>query len=321
MKKRNKFLFLGTLVLIFSIGCSNEKENKNLVEKNNTNITLINELKPISNSKTVYSIDTKNYKIDTLPKNYLKLTGKKRKIFLDFYIKYKLTLDSLKEEQKEYKNLLDKKIKTELEKIDYRGINQSELEKILYIQRLKLEKIALKEVEKQEENLTKRVEQVYERNQNKFKYPNTVELSFIVLKDKKKALSILNQMDIKNTKISEFSLLANKNSTDKKSRFTNGYAGYMTESSAGSKLFNIIWKYNKLGLIGEVLEKKDKFLLVFILKKIKAGKRTLSDVSEEIKEKLLHKKRNIWIAKRYQKIINSTKVKIYDSFENNQTFK
>lgn len=322
IKKSNSFLF-GILILIFSIGCSNEEENKKLVEKNSTQINknskLIDELKPIANSKIVYSINNKNYEIDALPKNYIELPGKARKFFLDSHIKYSLTLGSLLEEQKKYKKTLDKQIKNELDKIAYRGINQSELDKFLYIQRLKLEKIAIEEVANKEENLTQKIEKVYKRNKDKFKFSNTVELSFILLKDEKKALTLLNKMDVNKTNITEFSSFVKKNSLDAKSRSRNGYAGYMTEESAGAKLFNTIWSH-ELGLVGEVLEQEDKFLLVFIHKKIKSGERTLSDVYSEIKEKLLLKKRNQWIHRVYQKNIKIKKIIIYDSFEKNQTF-
>ena len=325
MKKRQNFVLFGILILIFSMGCSDEKENKNLVKKNissnnDDDIKLIKELSSISTSKIVYSINNKNYGIDSLPKTYIKLEGKARKVFLDFYIKYNLTLDSLKEEEREYKEILDKKIKIESDKIIYRGINQNELDKILYMQLLKLEQIAIEEVAKKEQNLTERIEKVYKKNQDKFKYPDTVELSFIVFKDNKKAVNILSEMGVKKINITEFSSFVKKNSVDTKSRLTSGYAGYMTEKSAGLKLFNDIWKQNNLGLIRKVLERDGKYLLVFIHKKIQAGERSLSDVSDQIKEKLLYKKRNIWISKLYQKNIKTKKVTIYDSFENNQTF-
>ena len=309
----NKNILLASLILVTSIGYANEKDDNKLID----------ELKPIINKKTgktVYSINNKNYEIDSLPKIYKSTLGLKRKRFLDLYLKYRLTLDSLQKEKLIYKKEIDKKIKSELDKIEYRGINQSALDKTVYTQKLTLEQIALEEVSKKEENLTQKIEQIYKNNQDKFKYPDTVELSLIVLKDKKKAEKILSDLNKTGITIKDFRDFASKNSIDRVSRMNDGYSGYMTKETAGEEIFNTVWNSSKLGLINKVLEKKKKFILIYTHKKIKAGVKTFDSVKEEIREKLLNNKKNRWIKDKFHEIIQKTKVKIYDNFENNQTF-
>ena len=320
----NKKLLLGTFLLIASIGCSNEKENKKILEKNTTSTTekikLIDGLKPVLDSKIVYSINDKKYGIDSLPQIYSNTSGLQRKRFLDLYLKYKLTLDSLKLEQSLYKKKINAKLKLELDRIAYRGINQNILDKTVYSQKLTLEQIALEEVSKKEENLTQKMTQIYKTNQDKFKYPNTIELSFIVLKDKKKAEYIFSALNKTKITIQDFGKFAFKHSIDRVSRVNDGYAGYMTKETAGEETFNTIWNSPKLGLVNQILEKNKKFLLIYTHKKIKANIKNFDSVKEEIREKLLNNNRNKWIKEKYHNVIQKTKVKIYDSFENNQIF-
>lgn len=327
MKKPNKIILLGTLLLNFSVGCSNEDNNKKnnlLIEKNQTktseNLKLIDELKPIIVDKTIYSINQKKYEIDALPALYKETSGKKRKVFLELYLNYKITLESLLKEQSIYKKEIDNKIKTELDKISYRGINQNILDKTLYIQKLTLEQIALEEVSKTEENLTQQIEKIYENNKDKFKYSDTIELSFIVFKDKENAEEILVELNQGKKTIEEFAISASKHSMDRPTRLNDGYAGYMSQESAGNELFKSIWSYPKLGLINKVLEKEKKFLLLYIHKKLDSGMKNLDSLKGEIQENLLDSKRKRWIKEKYIRLMEKTEIKIYDSFENNQTF-
>jgi len=327
MKKPNKIILLGILLLNFSVGCSNETNNKKndlLSEENQTktseNLKLIDELKPIVIDKTIYSINQKKYGIDSLPALYKKSSGKKRKVFLDLYLNYKITLESLLKEQNIYKKEIDKKVKIELEKIHYRGINQNILDKTLYIQKLILEQIALEEVSKVEENLTQQIEKVYQKNKSKFKYSDTIELSFIVLKDKQKAEKILKELNQGKKTIEEFAIFASKYSIDRQTRINDGYAGYISKESAGNELFKAIWSYPTLGLVNQIFEKEKNFLIIYIHKRFKSGIRNFDSVKDEIREKLLNVKKKRWIKKKYMKLIEETKIKIYDSFENNQTF-
>jgi len=326
MKIPNKFFLLGTLLLILSTGCSSEKENKkeSLVEDSKyetiASTELIKELKTTIPNKTIYSINNKNYQIDSLPNLYKEMSGKNRKLFLEAYLNYKVTLDTLIQEQNIYKKEIDEKIKKELEQISYRGINQNILDKTIYIQKLTLEKIALEEVSKKEENLTEKLAEFYANNRDKFKYSDNVEISFILLKEKNKAEAILKELNNTEITIHTFSKLASSNSIDPQTRINDGYAGYMSKDSAGDKLFDKVWSHSKLGLINEVLEKENKFLLIYIHKKIKSDIKIFDSVKDEIKEKLLRGKKNNWIKQKYNNLMEKTKIKIYDSFEDNQTF-
>ena len=310
---------LGAIILALIVGCSENqqqnKENNQSQEKKELSTDMSNEV-----INPLYAINNKEYDVKTLPLMYQNIKGQKRKLFLDKYINYKLTLDSLTKEQEIYQTQIDSNIKKELSFIADKGVVQDELIKTLLLQKITLETIGLEEVAKNRPSLDKEIDAFYKKHQKEYSYPNNIEISFIAVKDKNQSQELLNELKNKPFSIKKFALLAQENSLDIATGMNGGYAGFMTEEESGKTFFDTVWNIKKTGLVNHIIERDKRFFLIYIHKKNHANSSQLNQVKEDIREYLLKKARNKWIQLQYNKIMKTSKVKIFDSFEDNLTW-
>ena len=267
----------------------------------------------------LYSIDGKKYSVETLPKMYQDIPGKKRKLFLDTYLNYKLTLDRLVKEQVVYKNEIDSNIKKELDFLNYKGVELDELLDIVLRQKTTLETIALEESAKLKPTLQKEINNFYESHKQDYHYPDNIEISFITSKDENKTQKILNELGSANVSVKRFATFAKKYSSDIRTKIDGGYVGFLTEKEGGKDFFSQLWTYSKKGLVDKVIREGEVFYIIYIHDKKSAGMSQLKDVESDIREHILRKDKNKWIRLRYNDLIEKTKVEIYDSFEENLT--
>jgi len=310
---------LGAIILALIVGCSENqqqnKENNQSQEKKELSTDMSNEV-----INPLYAINNKEYDVKTVPLMYQNIKGQKRKLFLDKYINYKLTLDSLTKEQEIYQTQIDSNIKKELSFIADKGVVQDELIKTLLLQKITLETIGLEEVAKNRPSLDKEIDAFYKKHQKEYSYPNNIEISFIAVKDKNQSQELLNELKNKPFSIKKFALLAQENSLDIATGMNGGYAGFMTEEESGKIFFDTVWNIKKIGLVNHIIERDKRFFLIYIHKKNHANSSQLNQVKEDIREYLLKKARNKWIQLQYNKIMKISKVKIFDSFEDNLTW-
>jgi len=316
------FIFFTLLLFIF--GCTNNNENnaENKIdasfEEDNTQI-LSELLKEKFNY--LYSINDIDYSMDTLPALYTKVSGKKRKLFLDSYLNHKLVLDTLKKEQVKYKELIDLYIDRELKKRELHGLEPDSLEEKILTQDITLRTIAREELAKKESNLTAKIKQFYVDNKNDYIYPNHAEVSYIVSNDLNESQRILLELKKDKVTIKRFANFSKKNTLDVRLKAGGGYAGFVSEKLNGKEFFKPIWSSEKLGLVDKIFSKDEYFYIVYIHKKIGGGTSKFKDVKDDIRKHLIHKGFvNKWINLKFNQVLKKTKIKIYDSFDNNISF-
>lgn len=310
------------LIAFVMLGCDTPQSVKE------DNVTKSKELKNQEISKElevsivdyIYTIDGKKFGVDTLPKLYTKITGKKRKLFLEKYLNYTLSLNTLQAEQKEYKKQIDKYIKQEFEKKRYRGIILDELEKEILIKSITLRTIAREDMAKNRKNLDIKVQDFYTKNENKYRYEPNIEVSYIYFKKELKAKEVLSKLITKNVDITRFASFAREYSISKKMRFNSGYFGYLLEDKKHKEFFTELWKRKEIGFVDKVMKSNNIFILVYIHKKREAGVESFEEAKDTIRTNMLTKHVGVWINRHYRKIMKSTKVDIFDSFENNKSF-
>jgi hypothetical protein len=310
------YVFIAFMVL----GCDthiSKKESNVSIEKENQKIS-----KELEDSMVdyIYTVNGKKYGVNTLPSLYTKVSGKKRKLFIEKYLNYTLSLESLLEEQKKYKKEINRYIKQEFEKNRYRGIVLDELEKEILIKTITLRTIAREEMAKEIKDLDKKVKEFYSKNEKKYHYKRNIEISYIRRKDEKKIKDILAKLTKKKVDIRRFASFAKEYSLSKRMRFNSGYFGYLLEDKRHKEFFYELWKTKENGFVPRIIKSNESFMLVYIHQKRGVGLESFEDVKDTIRTDILSKRVGIWINRHYRKIMKNIIVDIFDTFENNKSF-
>lgn len=309
------------------LGCS-DTQGKKAIDTNSSvqktidpNNSKISEELLAQKVDILYTINDQKYSVKTLPSLYTKVSGKKRKLFLDTYLNHKLVLDTLEKEQTKYQSIIDKNIATELAKRKRYGVIPNTLEKEILTKITTLRTIAREELAIQDSNLSNKIKQFYADKEEEYVYPDHVEVSYIVSKDLNDSKQILSQLIQQNSSIQQFASFAKKHSLDPRLKAEGGYAGFVSETRSGKKFFKEIWDTNQTGLLQKVITKESHFYIVYVHQRINAGKSQLDDVKDDIRNYLINTSHvNLWIHSKFKTIMKQTKVEIYDSFEDNATF-
>lgn len=301
-----------------------KNESKTLKELNisSSNSTkLSNELASLVIEKSyIYTVNKKKYGIETLPSLYSKVSGSKRKLFLKNYLNHTLTLETLKEEQKTYRTQIDKHIHQKLSENSYRGILLNELEKEILIKSITLRTIAREDMAKDRKDLDKKVEKNYNDNKEKYHYNRNIEISYILFEKEKKAEEVLSKLVKESVTITRFSFFAKQYSLSRKMKFNGGYFGFLLEDEKNKDFFTKLWSMKKQGFINQVIPSDKFFMLVYIHQKRNEGIEGFEEAKDSIRTTILGKRVNLWINRKYNKIMKKNKVKIFDTFEDNKSF-
>ncbi len=266
----------------------------------------------------VFSINDINYTVNNLVKNYSSLSGKVRKKFLASYLNYKLTLDQIpKEIQNKYQDSINKKIEDKKSKLKEQAIKLNPSSERIMILKITLDTIGQEEASKSHKKLDKEIKEFYDKNIDKYNYPNYVTISHIVLKNEEQAkelLELIKQSSNPKEKLAEF---AYKFSGDVGSKGNYGYIGDVSAEVVGEKFFKKLWKSKESGIVEDIIqeEKSDFYHIVYMFKKQKAGVSKLEDVKNDIREYILQFDRRKWIREYYLKAKEKNKVKTFDTFK------
>ena len=324
--KKIKILGYGLIASVV-MGCDTPqsiKENNNSTTKEISKSISLENQKISEELKTsvvdyIYTINGKKYAVDTLPNMYTKVSGKKRKLFIENYLNYTLSLETLVEEQKKYKKQIDENIKQEMKKNRHRGIVLDELQREILLKSIALHTIAREEIAKDRKDLDKKIKEFYTKNEKKYIYKRNIEVSYIRLKDEEKAKEILSKLTKEKVDIARFASFAREYSISKKMKVNSGYFGYLLEDEKHKDFFTTLWK-SKDGFVNKILKSEDSFMLVYIHKKREAGVKGFKDAKDEIRTNMLIRSVRVWINRHYRKIMKKTKVDIFDTFEDNKSF-
>jgi len=237
--------------------------------------------------KTLVTVN--GHKIDDsiIPKGYEKLDDTKRANLMEHLIKEDLIHQELlksnivkdkrfikafaqqkKIAQKEYKKATGKNL-TKAQLLNIKG----SIALMLYQQK-QLMSITISDNEAKE---------FFDNNQERFNFPNSIEIANIIVKTKQEARNIIKQLKRASDLDKEFIKIAHEHKQ-------NGYMGWFGEGMAPQNLFNTAYKAKPKTLLNKPIKTKYGYHVVYLLNKKKAGKLSFEKSKDNIKKMLKQKK-------------------------------
>jgi parvulin-like peptidyl-prolyl isomerase len=123
----------------------------------------------------------------------------------------------------------------------------------------------------------------YYNNQEKFNFPNSIEIANIIVPTKQEAEQIISRLKHSANLEEEFIKIAREHKQ-------NGYMGWFGEGMAPNNLFHKAYSAKPKSLIPTPIKTKYGYHVVYLLNKKKAGKVTFQEAKENIKALLKRKK-------------------------------
>ncbi len=238
-------------------------------------------------SKTLVTVN--GHKIDDsiIPRGYEKLDDTTRANLMEHLIKEELIqaelLKSPLVNNKEFRRAFEKQKR--IAQKEYKRVSGKNLTKA-QIRNIK-GSIALMLYQQKEFQKTKvtnqEVKDFYYNNQDKFQYPNSIEIANIIVKTKQEARNIIAQLKQAHNLDKEFIKLAREHRQ-------NGYMGWFGEGMAPTNLFNIAYRAKPKTLITKPIKTKYGYHVVYLLNKKHAGKISYREAKEKIRFMLKRKK-------------------------------
>jgi parvulin-like peptidyl-prolyl isomerase len=239
--------------------------------------------------KTLVTVNGNKIDDSIIPKGYEKLDDTKRAKLMEHLIKEELIhADLLKSRitsnpkfleafaqqkelaQKEYKKASGK----ELTKEQIRNIKGSIA--LMAYQEKQFEATKVKESETKE---------FYNRNQEKFNFPNSIEIANIITKTKEEAQNIIKRLKASKNFDKDFAKIAKENKQ-------RGYMGWFGEGMAPDAIFSEAYKAKPKTLISKPIQTKYGFHVIYLINK-KAAKKLSYDESKVNIENILKRKKVI----------------------------
>ena len=147
---------------------------------------------------------------------------------------------------------------------------------------------------------TSQIKNFYNNNQEKFNFPNSIEIANIITKTHKESKVIIDRLKGAKEINEEFLKIA-------KEYKQNGYMGWFGEGQAPKNLFDTAYKEKPKTLLQTPIETKHGHHVVYLLNKKEAGKISFEESKQNI-EQMLKK----------QKIMNALKDKIETLYGNSE---
>ncbi len=122
----------------------------------------------------------------------------------------------------------------------------------------------------------------YYENQDKFNFPNSIEIANIVVPTDKRQKILLQDSKLPNID-EDFIKIAREHKQ-------NGYMGWFGEGMAPDNLFHTAFKENPKTLITKPIQTKYGYHVVYLLNKKKAGKLSFQEAKDSIKALIKRKK-------------------------------
>jgi len=237
--------------------------------------------------KTLVTVNGHAIDDSIIPRGYEKLDDDKRANLMEHLIKEELIHAELLKSnlvkdvkfqevfekqkrlaQKEYKKISGKN----LTKAQIRNIKGS-IALILYQQR-EFQKTVVSDSE---------IKRFYNLNQDKFNFPNSIEIANIIVKTKQEAKNIIKKLKKASNLDNEFIKIAREYKQ-------NGYMGWFGEGMAPSNLFNRAYKAQPKTVLSNPIKTKYGYHVVYLLNKKQAGKLSFKETKEKIRDMLKKKK-------------------------------
>ncbi len=237
--------------------------------------------------KTLVTVN--GHKIDDsiIPKGYERLDDEKRANLMERLIKEELIhaelLKSNLVKDPQFKEVFEKQKKLaqkEYKKASGKNLTKAQIRNIkgsialMLYQQKELQKVKVSDRE---------VKNFYNNNQDKFNYPNSIEIANIIVKTKQEAKNIIRELKKSSNLDRDFIKIAREHKQ-------NGYMGWFGEGMTPPNLFNISYKAKSKTLISTPVKTKYGYHVVYLLNKKKAGKLSFKESKENIRNMLKKKK-------------------------------
>ncbi|MCH9740705.1 MAG: peptidyl-prolyl cis-trans isomerase [Epsilonproteobacteria bacterium] len=253
-------------------------------------------------SKTLVTVNGHKITDNIIPQGYEELDDTKKANLMEHLIKEELIHTHLlkqsfvnssefKEAFKQQKELA----KEQYNKATGKTLNDEQIRNIkgsialIMYQKQQLQATSIKDGE---------IKDFYNSNQDKFNFPNSIEIANIIVKTKENAQAIINRLK-DDTNIDEtFMKIA-------KEHKQNGYMGWFGEGMAPENLFNTAYKTKAKTLIKTPIQTKHGYHIVYLLNKKTAGKLSYNEAKENIGKML-----------KQQKVLKSLESKVNELYGN-----
>jgi hypothetical protein len=143
----------------------------------------------------------------------------------------------------------------------------------------------------------------YDKNKDKFKMPESVELATIATKDKKEADKILKEL--KKSKNIPSAIM--KKAKAKKQR---GYLGWIPKNAFPEDVFKKIYSAKANSLLKEPIKVQDTYNVVFLVNKKKAGIVKYKEINKDaLKMQIAKQKTNEWVKNKLEELRKKATIK------------
>jgi len=257
-------------------------------------------------STTIATVNGIKITDDIVPA-YTKLDDAKKKVVREQLINEFLLMDyALKDKSvtsdKKFKEIVKNQIeavekaykaktKKELTDEQKRNIKGSIAMKFLLAKKAKKMKVSDKEAK-----------EFFNKNKEKFKFPDSVEIASIATKDKKEAEKILKQIKKSKDKPAKLMSIAKK----KKQR---GYLGWLPKNAFPEDVFKKIYSMKPNTLVKKPIKVQDTYNITYLINKKKSGLAKFSDVKDNLKMMLKQQKVAKWAEKKVNELRTKATIK------------
>jgi parvulin-like peptidyl-prolyl isomerase len=234
-------------------------------------------------SKTLVTVNGHNITDSLLSGGFAKLDETKKSALIEQLIKeevlYANLLKSSLVNSQEFKNAFNKQ-KTLVEQQYGKKLNTEQLRSIKGAIAVAL----YQEKEFKKAKISKsEIKDFYQSNPQLFKFPNSIEIANIIVKDKKTADKI--HKSLKNATNLDQAFLQAAHAQKQ-----NGYMGWFGREAMPKNLFDKAFKYKKKRLLNAPVKTKHGYNIVYLLNKKSAGTLSFKEAKAKIEQMLKQKK-------------------------------
>ena len=148
----------------------------------------------------------------------------------------------------------------------------------------------------------KEAKEFFNKNKEKFKFPDSVEIASIATKDKKEADKILKQIKKSKDKPAKLMSIAKKMGQ-------RGYLGWLPKNAFPEDVFKKIYSMKPNTVVKKPIKVQDTYNITYLINKKKAGLAKFSEVKDNLKMMLKQQKVAKWAEKKVNELRTKATIK------------
>ncbi len=148
----------------------------------------------------------------------------------------------------------------------------------------------------------KEAKEFYEKNKEKFKFPESVEIASIATNDKKEAEKILNEIKKAKNKPAKLMQIAKKMNQ-------RGYIGWVPKNAFPPEVFKKLYSMKVNSLVKKPIEVNGVYNITYLVNKRKAGTAKFSEIKDNLKKLIQREKLGLWSEKKVKELRSKATIK------------